>query len=141
MVQDFHEQLAEFYGRLSESSDKERVRMLLEYMSRHEKNFKHAMVEYDEEAANRLLNTWIQYAPDLGVLSVPEAEKLENHMTVDDVVDIAMELDDRLVQFYSEATRLVDSTELKDLFGKLKQQEEADKAEIKKNASYIKDYA
>jgi rubrerythrin len=140
MVRRFHNQLAEFYTRLYETSDKERVRMLLDYMSRHEKNFEQAIEEYNEQTSHKLLNTWIQYTPDRGVLSIPEVKDFEKDATLDDVIEIAMELDDRLVHFYSEAARLVDSYELKDLFNKLKEQEEEEKSEIKKNATSIKNY-
>jgi len=140
MVHRFHKQLAVFYAQLSENSDRERVQMLLQYMSRHERNFAQAMAEYDKETADKLLDTWIQYAPDRDVLSIPQAKDLDKNMTVDDVVKIAMELDEHLARFYSEAARSVDFSELKDFFCKLQEQEQADKAELARNAEMIKHY-
>jgi rubrerythrin len=140
MIRRFHHQLSEFYEQLSEISEKKRVRMLLEYMSRHEKNFEQALAEYDHETASRVLDAWIQYAPDGDILSIPEAKKLHSDMSVDDVVGIAMELDNHLIKFYSEAERCVDFNILKDFFGRLKEQEQADEAELVRSAEDIKHY-
>jgi rubrerythrin len=140
MIRRFHQQLSEFYEQLSEISEKKRVRMLLEYMSRHEKNFEQALAEYDHENASKVLDAWIQYAPDSDILSIPKAKNLHSDISVDDVVDIAMELDDHLIKFYSEAERCVDFSVLKDFFGRLKEQEQADEAELVRSAEDIKHY-
>ena len=140
MIRRFHKQLAVFYEQLSEKSEKERVRMLLTYMSRHEKNFERALGEYDHETASKVLDTWIQFAPDSRILSIPEVKDLHSDMSVDDVVDIAMELDDHLIKFYSEAERCVDFNLPKEFFGKLKEQEQAEEAELAKTAEGIKHY-
>jgi rubrerythrin len=140
MIRRFHQQLAEFYAQLSAISEKQRVRMLLGYMSRHEKNFERALAEYDQETASKVLDAWIQYAPDGRILSIPEAKDLHSDMSVDDVVDIAMELDDHLIKFYSEAVRCVDFSVLKEFFGKLKEQEQAEEAELARSAEDIKHY-
>lgn len=138
LVRRFHKQLADFYAGLSETSDKERVQMLLDYMSRHERNFEQAFAEYSNEVGRKLLDTWIQYIPDPDMLSVPEMKDLDGNMTVDDVADILMVLDDRLVRFYSEAARRAESVELKEFFGRLKKYEEAEKSKIAENAVNIK---
>ena len=137
-VNNFHKQLSDFYAKLMENSDKERVRMLLDYMSRHEENFKKATAEYNQQATEKLLDTWIQYSPDLGELSLPEPEEIDKDMTVDDVVDIAMKMDENLVEFYSKAAQMVDVQEAKLLFNKMQEQEKAEEAELRKNAQQIK---
>jgi rubrerythrin len=137
-VRGFYKQLTEFYAGLSETSDKEKVQILLKYMSHHERKFEHAFAQYSDETGRKLLETWIQYPPDPNVLYVPKAKELDRSMTVDDVADIAKELDDRLERFYSEAARLVESVELKDFFETLKEFEEAEKANVAENAVYIK---
>ena len=39
-VRNFHDQVGEYYHRLYSIADKERVRILLDYLSRHEKHLK-----------------------------------------------------------------------------------------------------
>ncbi len=138
VVRDYHKHLGEFYSKLSDISDDERVQMLLDYLSRYTENIEKGFAEYTEALDPKLLETWIQYVPDPDLLSVPEAEKLDADMSVDDVANIAIELDDHLVRFYSEAAERVDYDTLTDLFDRLKEYEEAEKSKITENAVRIK---
>ncbi len=136
-IQNFHKQLSDYFSELSEEADKKRVKVLLSYMSRHEKNFEKATAEYNEKTKQRLMDTWMQYAPDYGMLDIEQVKRIDSDMSVDDVVDTALKLDEQLVKFYEKAERLVDYKVVKNLFAKLKVQEEADKAETVKVAQSI----
>ncbi|MBN1359409.1 MAG: hypothetical protein JW993_02405 [Sedimentisphaerales bacterium] len=138
---EFHQRLEDFYGRLAEYEDRdqERLPMLLEYMSRHEQGFEQMLAGYDEPEAKKLLETWMQYEPDERTLEVPQAETLRPDMSVEDVVEIALQLDDELVRFYAQAARMARNPAVRDLFDKLTQHAEDEKEKISLNASMIKD--
>ncbi len=137
-VRGFHRELADFYRQLSDRAAKDRVRVLLDYMSRHEENFEAALADYDDQSARALLKTFMQFAPDPAILAIPDVEHIDSGMTVDDVIDLAMNLDERLVRFYSEAADLSQVEDLRVLFGKLKQRENARKAALSQIAADIK---
>lgn len=121
---DFHRDLKRFYNRLAEKADRERVKMVLDYMGRHEKDFESALAEMGSDSQDRLLETWMQYAPDDRGLEVPRAQEMGDEMMVDDVVEVALEMDEKLANFYAQAAKLAKMPEVKHLFGKLAEQQE-----------------
>jgi rubrerythrin len=136
-VVEFHRRLREFYSQLAEQTNQERVRILLDYMSRHERGFEQALAEYDQERTQKLLDMWMQYTPEERVLELPKPEKLRHDMTVDEVVNAALRLDDELVRFYSQAARLAQTEEIRDLFTRLVEQQEDEEQKLKLNALFI----
>lgn len=112
--------------------------MLLEYMSRHEKAFEQMLAGYEEPQAGKLLATWMQYEPDDRALEVPRAEALRPDMSVDEVVETALRLDDELARFYAQAARMARIPEVRDLFEGLARQAEDEKERTRVNASLIK---
>jgi rubrerythrin len=135
---EFHRHLKEFYGRLAEQADRDRVQILLDYMSRHEKDFERAMAEYDDKRSKELLDTWMQYTPDQRALEVPRPETWREDMTVDEVVETALDLDEKLVQFYAEAARMARTPEVRHLFEELTEQQQDEREKLKVNASSLK---
>lgn len=131
---DFHRDLERFYHRLAEKADRQRVQMLLDYMSRHEKDFELVLAEMGSESHDKLLETWIQYAPDDRALEVPRAEALRDEMTVDNVVKVALRLDEKLATFYGQAAALAKTPEVKRLFSNLAEQQEDKRKKFKVNA-------
>ncbi len=130
---EFHRDLERLYGQLAEKTTRQRARMLLDYMSRDEKHFEQALVEMQSEHQEKVLEAWMQYEPDDRMLDVPHAEELRDGMTVDDILELALRLDEKLVVFYTQAAELVELPEGKDLFNKLAEQQEDRRREFKVN--------
>lgn len=137
-AREFHQQLTEFYDRLSDRAERDRVEMLLDYMSRHEEGFEEAFDDYTDEGAEKLLETWMQYGPEEDTLDVPDPGELDADMDVDDVVATALDLDDALVRFYEEVAERAKSSDVRDLFRKLREQQESEKAKLKRAAHQIR---
>ncbi len=135
----FHQHLEDFYAQLARQEDRDRVKMLLDYMSRHEKGFEQMLADYGKGQAQALLDTWMQFEPDERGLKVPEPRTLRADMTVDEVIKIALRLDDELIRFYSQAADLASIDDVRDLFAKLARQEEDEKSKATLNALLIKD--
>ncbi len=134
----FHQQLEEFYERLSRESDRERLRLLLDYMRRHEDHFTEGLKQYADQGQERLLETWLQYGPDEKPLELPPVRELADGMSLDDIQEAALQFDDTLAAFYDDAASLVQSDEVRHLFRDLAEQHEADKATIRKNVEAVK---
>ena len=56
----FHRQLSEYYDSLSKLAEKQRVKMLLDYLSRHEKHLDEILADYEEDASKKVMNTWLK---------------------------------------------------------------------------------
>jgi len=130
----FHRQLKVFFGRLADRSDKERVRILLDYMSRHERNFEEGLNEYEAQGSGRLLDTWMQYGPDEDRLEVPSFDDLTADGAIDQVEKAALRFDDALAAFYADAAGRAQNEKVRQLFARLAEQHESDKADVRKTS-------
>jgi len=135
---EFHRELEGFYGQLAQKADRKRVQLLLRYMSRHQRDFERGLAKNDDEGMRGLLDTWMQYTPSDQALTIPESDTLHRSITVDEVVELALLLDQRLLDFYLEAARLAKSPEVRDPFRKLARQQQDDKEKLQVNAVLIK---
>jgi bacterioferritin (cytochrome b1) len=133
----FHRQLAERYRQLSQTAgqtaDRKRLAMLLDYLQRHEKHFESALQRYAHQTRIRIRETWYQYIPESAVLRTDDIE-LRDDMSLDEVVEAALALDQRLVSFYRIMATQGGSREVRDIFSGLATQEEEEKAKIKQTA-------
>lgn len=114
----FHRDLAAYYERLESTVQKERVRMLLEYLRRHELALEREIANYEESARKALLELWYKCAPaDFGVsladIGFPPDPSYE------EVVDLALKMDERLLELYERAARLAPDPRARELFSAL----------------------
>jgi len=133
-ARDFHHQLSEFYRRLGDSAERATVKMLLEYMSRHEKHLEESLAVYEEAAAGNVLDSWFKYTPERATCKCFEGVELGASMSVGDVVSIAMRLDDCLVNLYKEAAESLPAGQVQEVFAKLLEQEEQEKVRLTRDA-------
>lgn len=131
-AQQFHSRLQAAYDKLSDETGKKRLQILLDYMSGHEEQFKEGLADYRREGAEDLLDTWIQYAPDEEHLGLPSVDQFDPAMDIADIEKKALEFDDRLMAFYSDAARHAKTERVREMFEDLARRHETDKAELKK---------
>ncbi len=62
-IRTFHHRVGDYYDRLYSIADTERVKILLDYMSRHEKKLELCISEYEHDAAKDVLEAWFKYTP------------------------------------------------------------------------------
>jgi rubrerythrin len=140
-VREFHQQLSEFYRDLIDKTDKERVRMLLDYLSRHEKHLEESMARYEAEVSERILKTWFQYPPPkeiLGICKTLAVDEVED-LSVDGVIKLALELDDCLIDLYKEMIRGSESEEVREVFQSLLDMEKQEELELVRDSLELKD--
>ena len=58
-VRDFHGQLAQYYDQLSKGAEKQRVKMLLDHMSKHEQDLQEGLRAYEETATQNVMETYV----------------------------------------------------------------------------------
>lgn len=136
---ELHTQLRALYDSLSQQSEQQRVKMVLDYLSRHERNREQAMRRFEQDLHSNSLDVWLQYAPS------PEIEKmladciLRPDMSVDDVMTIAMNFDNALIEIYKEAAREAEDTNARAVFQNLAEMEEKEKQRFIRDAEWIQD--
>jgi hypothetical protein len=137
-VRECHHQLSDLYRRLEDPADGKRVEMLLEYMSRHERLFERALARYEESGRRKILATWYQYVADEDLNF--RAVEVKPHQSIGEIVDMALEFDEKLVRFYEHMARnMSDYREVGAFFESLAEQEKQEKAQLRINAEMIKE--
>ena len=120
----FHEQLAAYYERLSHEVDREEVRIILEYVSRHETYLGHCFEDYEKHAPKAVAEHWFKWIPDTRFSALMEAEAIPHDAEVDDVIRMARRFDDCLIQLYQELVEMSPPGQLRDALGKLLEMEQ-----------------
>jgi len=136
--QETHRRLSEFYGRTSASVTNARCRMLLDYLSQHEKRFAESLGNYCCSGSPRILKTWFQFAPESDLQQVLSSVQVTPDLSIDELVTIAMRLDDCLASYYDQVVESAMSEEVADAFRHLRMEERQEKAELFKNAEALK---
>ncbi len=138
-VRNFHAQVGKYYNQLYLIADKEKVKLLLDYMSRHEKKLELCMSEYEDNASKDILNTWFKHTPASTYQECFKDSDLNHSMSIDDVISVALRLDDCIINAFK---RIVDSSEsnrIKEIFTCLLKSAEREKKKFVNEALELKE--
>lgn len=123
-ARELHECLGGFYQNLVHHEEAARVKMLLEYLGRHEKFLEQGIADFKERASKQVLDTWFQFTQDKATLKLPEAINIKSNMAVEDVIRMGLELDDCLIKLYKDAAENSEVPEVKEVFNNLLEMEQ-----------------
>ena len=138
-ARDFHEALSAMYQLLSDRSGSERARLLLDYLQRHEHRLGEVLEEYEAGAPRALMETWFKPGPECPKVPALEAADLDGDISIDEIVCLALKLDDLLVQLYREAAEEAVSPEVRDAFDSLSEHTVAEEHQLVRDAPAAKD--
>ncbi|MDF7823122.1 hypothetical protein P4B35_03800 [Pontiellaceae bacterium B12227] len=128
----FHHRLSEFYEDLKDSTDKERTRALLDYLSRHETYLENCLKEFQQDVDKNVLDSYFQYGSDASKLSGISEFEIKDEMSVEDVVAAAMHFDACLIKFYREIAQKAHTEKVREVFENLLVMEEHEQIELSK---------
>lgn len=134
-----HARLHDVYEKLQRQSEQTRVKMVLDYLSRHEQNREEAMQRFEDGARKNILNMWLQYAPSSKIEQLLTQYDARSDMSVDDVIKLAMSFDDALIALYRETARESDDPRVRDVFQNLAEMENREKQRFIRDAEWIQD--
>ncbi len=95
-------------------------------MSRHEENLENSLEAYEEQAGQNVLERWMKFTPDAPGDDLLSDIEIHPEMSVDEVIDMAMEFDERLITFYRQISESTTVPAVRQLFSNLVEQEEAE---------------
>jgi len=112
--------------------------MLLDYISRHEKNIQRVLETIQEKDRDIILKTWIQFVPFTETI-LPEEQLTNRKQNIDSIMQQVFELDDNLIRFYDKMIRQTGIPgPVKGFFQHLITLEETQKTQVAKAAQQIK---
>jgi regulator of replication initiation timing len=141
-IEKFHHRLGEYYQNMEESlPDREKLRLLYEYLSEHELRMERNLAAFEQEASAAILDTWFKYTPkrELGGLFA----QLTMHpcMSVDEVINSVLQLDEHLLDLYHEIHEMTRSKEVKEVFANLYETGKQDRHQLfQALAQFKRDY-
>lgn len=119
----FHKMASEFYQSLVDKADKERTRMLLNYLSIHEKHLEETLSEYEDIANTFIMDYWIKYSScDENFSRIKE--NINNPPdSVSELINLAIELDDCVIKMFKYLRDNSKTEELRIIFDNILQLE------------------
>jgi rubrerythrin len=138
-VRDFHGRLAQYYSQLSDKAAQERVKLVLDHISSHEKNLQKGLGAYGDDASRQVMDTWADCRHCEEILKTCEQAPIVPEMTVDGVTRVAMDVDRCLLSFYREVAGNAESESVREVFRSLIDMEEAELRKLAFGASQAMD--
>ena len=127
----FHRRASMFYQELSDQTEAGKVKMLLDYLVRHEAHLDRALSDYTQDVRIKALNAWYQQPFDIS--QYPE------ELTVDDVMNIGLNIDSCLLASYKGMAEAATSSEVREIFENLLLMEQQKKHKFARVALEIED--
>lgn len=138
-IRGMHSRLGWFYQALGDAASKERVKLLLNYISRHERNLEEALGQYQHQATRAVLDTWYKATPGSTLTQELDQLKITADMTADEVVTVVLAADQKLVDQFRQLAGNAASEEVRDLFQKLIAIEEREEHQLVRDALELED--
>lgn len=134
-----HQQISKLYQEISQDQTQERVKMLLDYLQRHEAHLEKSLNQFEHDKSQVVLDSWFQYAPDQSITEVLESIEITNHMSTDEVIAMALKLDDYFIELYEGMVENASSSAVKSVFQNLLEMEQQEKIRTSRAALTIHD--
>lgn len=135
-----HEALSRQYAELEQLTTSERAQLMLGYLNRHEQRLAEALRDYEADAAHGILETWLQYAPNLDAGPLLEKIRDVDLNDVEAVVAAALAVDEYLLQVYREIEEQADIEALREVARSLQQIERNEEHLLARDALRLHDY-
>jgi len=139
-VRDFHGQLVQYYDRLSKEAEQQRVKMLLEHMSKHEQDLQDGLRAYEETATENVMDTYVDCEYCNEILATCRQTPIAPETSVEGVIRVAMDVDNCLLRFFREVAEHAETERVRDVFKNLVEMEESELRKLATNALQAVDY-
>ena len=125
--QQLHEHARNLYQQLRDQTQRERVDMMLQLLAEHEDTLAQSMAKMQEHTSERVLAEWHQFEPGSIADALDGCKECHTDMSVDELVQIALKIDDYLISLYRQMASESTSSDSRQLFENLVQLEETEK--------------
>jgi rubrerythrin len=136
----FYAQLSKYYDELSNVADRERVRILLHYLSECERRHEQALADYEQTAPHDVTDTWFKCGADKATIACFEPSKLTPDMDIDTVLREALRLDQCLSDLYQEVIDRAQTDRIKEIFTGLLAANKKDMRNLVRDTGHLHDW-
>lgn len=134
-----HGEIQAFYDSLNEHTDKERLKMLLGYLSRHEQHMEESLHRFEQVTRKEILDVWLSHAPRVSIQDMVGQCGVAERMGLDDVVDMALKFDAAMIKLYRDVAEHANDAQVKGVFQNIVSMEESDTNKLLCDASAMRE--
>lgn len=127
----FHRELSQYYHHRARASDSPRSTMMFDYLSRREHDLAVGLRRYRNDAEHSLLTSWLDHVPELD--SLPLLDEVTHdcdQVHCDGAADLALIVDQRLMDLYSALTEQAAIERVAELFQNLAEQQSGEQRQL-----------
>ncbi|MBN2644839.1 MAG: hypothetical protein JXR59_05120 [Desulfuromonadaceae bacterium] len=135
----YHKQVAEFYQKLADMSDKPRVVLMLDYLVRHEKHLEKVLAEYETGTTRKAMDTWFQFSKEDCTFQPLNALDFGKDISVEQILEIGSKIDQCLLNSYKAVADRATTPEVREIFENLLQMETQERHVRARNALGLQD--
>src|SRR5690606_19078417 len=122
-----HEHTRNLYQQLRDHTQREREDMMLTLLAAHENTLADAMASMQEHTSQKVLQEWHQFEPGSISEALQDARELHPDISVDELVKVALRIDDYLISLYRQILSETTSDLARAVFERMIRLEEAEK--------------
>ena len=127
---DFHSMLIDFYKKINDITQTDSVKLLVNYMARHEKYLQEITSQISAEQEKQIAGEWFKYESEFATRDCFCALKIDKDSGVDDVIDAGLELNQCLINLFHHVAGVAPTQEIKTLFSSFEIEEIAEKKKL-----------
>jgi len=142
LIEDYHEGLSDYFLSLKSETGDERVKMLLEFLSKSEGFLAEYLEKYRKSSPNRIMNVWVKYVPWLPTDIYCECRKnvnLRPPLNIHDVLNGAIHFDDCLISFYTTLVQEIQNEKVAEIFSNLLRVTKKHEMNLARDVSWLND--
>ncbi|MGC9518454.1 MAG: ferritin family protein [Desulfuromonadaceae bacterium] len=123
----FHRFASDYFKKLSDSAQQPRMKMLLDYMARHEEHLEEVLKEYETNTKNKAMEAWFQFSNECSIFKPVQNISYTDELTPEKVFEIAAQIDQCMIDSYNTVINRTSNPEVRELFENLLEMEEQEK--------------
>lgn len=135
----FHQRVSDFYHRLSDQTDQQRLKLLLDYMAQRERELARALDQFTEGSSREVLDTWFQFCCDDETLKLCPEALLYDDMSPEQIIRAGVALSQCFIDLFGEIANTSDSETVRTVFQSLLESEQREQKKLVRNIQMFMD--
>lgn len=138
-TRDFHQRISQYFHHLADSTQRQRVKLLLDYMSEHERRLADCVRDYEEAASASIMNTWIQSSSCTDAAKLLDDFQLKPDQPIEDVIELGLRISECALEVYRHLADRAEPESVRQVFLNLLALELESQKQFAQNAGRLAD--
>lgn len=136
---ELHREIQACYDTLNAHAEQPRIKMLLDYLSRHERNMEENLHRFEDSTRKEILNMWLEHVPRLNIQEIIGQCQIREGMSLEEIVEAALALDAAMLGLYRDVAGHAKDARVKAVFENIVHMEENTANQTLRDASALRE--